>query len=387
MDVRALRAGSVAEVGEVIGRLRSEGFVPTLAVAFASISHDLEALRETLANAGLDVFGASSAGEMMVTGRDGERSDEAVATQSIVVMFLALDRAAYRIRLFDEEEQSPDAIGERIGAWARDAYAQPALVVMPAGLFFDAEPLVQGIERAAGAAQRSQIPIFGGKAGDDWKLGSPVVFDRDRVADAAVAVLCFDGDRVAVRGVAASGWQAVGAERTVTRAEGNAVHTIDGIPTQHLYREYLGPGAGTEIPLIELPLQVAREGYAVLRAPLMAAPDSEAILFSAPIAEGSRVRFSMSPGEQIIDASLEAMGALHAEAPSAQALLLFSCVCRHAALGPMAEDEVVPMQQLWDVPLIGLYAYGEIGRNDIGRCDYFNDTLVLVALEERKAES
>ena len=44
MDVRALRAGSVAEVGEVIGRLRSEGFAPTLAVAFASISHDLEAL-------------------------------------------------------------------------------------------------------------------------------------------------------------------------------------------------------------------------------------------------------------------------------------------------------------------------------------------------------
>jgi hypothetical protein len=53
------------------------------------------------------------------------------------------------------------------------------------------------------------------------------------------------------------------------------------------------------------------------------------------------------------------------------------------ALGPLAEDEVRPIQQLWNVPLAGYYTYGQIGKNDVGLCDYFNDTLVLVTLNER----
>jgi hypothetical protein len=210
-----------------------------------------------------------------------------------------------------------------------------------------------------------------------------VVFDRERVSGAGIAVLCFEGDRVSVRGLAVSGWQAVGIERTVTRAEGNLILEIDGVPTQRLYRKYLGPGVGTDIHYLELPLQLARDGYSVLRAGVMAVPETEGVLFAAPIAEGSRVRFSVSPGEQIIDESLEAMRALHAEAPGAEALVLFSCVCRLFALGPLAEDEVLPIQQLWGVPLVGFYTYGQLGRNDLGRCDYLNDTLVLVALEER----
>jgi hypothetical protein len=365
----------VTEVGQALNDLKAQDFAPTLAIVFASIAHDAEALRGTLARTGLDVFGASSSGELLATAGD----DEVVTRQSIVVMLLALDRAAYRVRLFEEAGDAPDVTGERIGAWARGTFSQPALVLMPASIHFDAEPLIHGIERAVGA----DIPIFGGKAGDDWQLTGPVVFDQERVSGTAIAALCFDGDRIAVRGLAVSGWQAVGIERTVTRADGNTVLEIDGVPAQRLYREYLGQGVGTDIQYLEVPLQLARDGYSVLRAAIMAVPETEGILFGSPVAEGSRVRFSVSPGPQIIEASLDAMRELHAEAPGAQALLLFSCVCRLFALGPLAEDEVMPIQQLWDVPLVGYYTYGEIGRNDLGRCDSLHDTLVLVALEER----
>jgi hypothetical protein len=375
MQIRTLRETSVDAIEAALADLAAEGFAPTLAIVFASIAHDIDELRQRFAQAGLDVFGASSSGELLAT----SGSDLVVTRQSIVVMLFALDRGVYRVRLFDEVNGAPEVAGEQIGTWARETFAHPALVLMPAGIFFDAEPLVRGIERVAG----TDIPIFGGKAGDDWTLRGPLVFDRARSSGAAIAVLCFDGDRISVRGLAVSGWRAVGVDRIVTKADGNVVHEIDGIPTQQLYREYLGAGVGTDIQYLELPLQLARERYSVLRAGVMPVPDSGAVVFAGPIPEGSRVRFSVPPGDHIVEESLEAMRSLNAQEPDAQALLLFSCVCRLFALGPLAEDEVRPIQGLWGVPLAGLYTYGQIGLNDIGVCDYLNDTLALVTLRER----
>lgn len=374
MEVHALRGASVGEIGEAVVRLRATGFNATLAIAFASVAHDAGALRDALASQGLDVFGASSSGELLV----GTGEDDVVTRQTIVVMLLALDRAAYRVRLFDEGD-SAAGTGERIGNWANAAFERPALILMPAGIFYDPEPLIRGVQRVAGA----DAPIFGGKAGDDWTLQGPVVFDRDTVSGQAIVALSVDTDRIAVQGLAANGWQAVGVDRVVTKADGNTVYEIDGVPTQRLYREYLGSGVGTEIQYLELPLQLARDGYSVLRAGVMPASESGAVLFAAPIPEGSRVRFSVPPGEHIVEESLEAMRSLHAREPSAEALLLFSCVCRLFALGPLAEDEILPIQQLWGAPLVGFYTYGQIGLNAIGRCDYLNDTLALVTLRER----
>lgn len=116
---------------------------------------------------------------------------------------------------------------------------------------------------------------------------------------------------------------------------------------------------------------------------MLPAPQPGSLFFAGAVREGSRVRFSTSPGVEIIDEALEEMRKLREQVPNAEALVLFSCACRHMALGPMAEDEIRPMQQLWNVPMVGLYVYGEIGVNDRGRCDFHNETCVLVALAEQ----
>jgi hypothetical protein len=40
------------------------------------------------------------------------------------------------------------------------------------------------------------------------------------------------------------------------------------------------------------------------------------------------------------------------------------------------------MQRLWNVPMVGFFTYGEIGRNAGGATDFHNETCVLVALRE-----
>ena len=249
---------------------------------------------------------------------------------------------------------------------------------MATGLTTDGEQIVRGLQSEVGAG----TPIFGGLAGDDLRFTQTFVFTGRKITSQGGIVLAFDGDRVALDGIASSGWVAVGAEKTVTKAEGNVVHTIDGVPALDLYKDYLGLELDSDIRIPEYPLQIQREGYSVLRAALTSVPDTRSLVYAGTVPEGAKVRFSCSPGSTITEQTLGEFRTLHGRVPDAEALILFSCKARHMALGPLAEDEVVPMQQLWNRPMIGFFTYGEIGRNAEGATDFHNETCVLVTLKE-----
>jgi hypothetical protein len=291
---------------------------------------------------------------------------------------LDLERSAYGVRLFETEDRGWHDLGVAAGRWARASFDRGPILIMGTGLTSDGEQIVRGVLREAGA----DTPIFGGLAGDDWRLTRTYVFTGRRISTEGVIALAFDGNRVALDGVATSGWVAVGAEKTVTSAEGNIVHTIDGVPAMDVYKDYLGLSSDTDLIIAEYPLQLQRDGYTVLRAALMAAPGSRSLVYGGTVPEGSKVRFSCSPGTAITEHALGDLRELRQRAPAADALLLFSCKARHMALGPLAEDEVEPIQRLWQAPMVGFYTYGEIGRSARGATDFHNETCVLVTLRE-----
>jgi hypothetical protein len=374
MDVRALQGRTLPEVDAALKSMLADGVAPNLAIVFASVAHNLTALGAMLASAGMDVFGASSSGEILAA-----EFEQIIYEQSIVALLINVDRAAYCLRLFDAHDQPLSRVGQEVGLWAKETFAQPALLVMMSGVWPDGEQLVKGFMQATDTA----IPLYGGKAGDDGHLKDTFVFSNNGLSDFGVLALSVDQSRITVQGQAASGWHAVGIERTITESDGMVVRTIDNVPALDLYRDYLGVANDTEITFLEWPLQILRDGYSVLRTPMWPAPQPGALQFAGIVAGGSQVRFSTSPGIEIIDEALAEMRKLHEQIKAAKALVLFSCLCRHLALGPLAEDEVQPMQQLWGAPLVGFYSYGEIGPNIAGVCDFHNSTCVLVALGER----
>jgi hypothetical protein len=373
VKAHAVVVGSVEALARRIEAVRAEGNAPTLAIVFASITHDLAEVARVFREAGVDVFGASSAGEIVVGG-----AGESIRERSIVALLLDLDRSAYAIRLGELEGRTSDELGAACGRWARASFDHGPILVMATGLTTDGEQIVRGLQSEVG----SRTPIFGGLAGDDLQFTQTFVFSARKLSSQAALVLAFDGDRVALDGIASSGWVAVGGEKTVTSSEGNVVHTIDGVPALDLYKDYLGLELDSDIRIPEYPLQIQREGYTVLRAALTALPGTRSLVYAGTVSEGARVRFSCSPGMEITEQALGEVRAFQHRVPTADALILFSCKGRHMALGPLAEDEVEPMQRLWNAPLVGFYTYGEIGRNAAGVTDFHNETCVLVALRE-----
>ena len=371
MKAQPLAADSIETLERQLATLRSGEFTPTLAIVFASVAHDLAEVARVFREAGVDVFGASSSGEIVVGGEG-----ESIREQCIVALVLDLDRSAYGVRLFEAEGRGSHELGLAAGRWTRATFDRGPILIMATGLTSDGEQIVRGVQREAGA----ETPIFGGLAGDDFRLTRTYVFTGRKVSSEGVVALAFDGDRVALDGVASSGWVAVGAEKTVTSAEGNVVHTIDGVPALDVYKDYLGLSSDTDLIIAEYPLQLQRDGYTVLRAALTSAPGSRSLVYGGTVPEGAKVRFSCSPGVAITEHVLSEVRALRQRAPAADALILFSCKARHMALGPLAEDEVEPIQRLWNAPMVGFFTYGEIGRSAQGGTDFHNETCVLVTL-------
>ena len=198
-------------------------------------------------------------------------------------------------------------------------------------------------------------------------------------------------EKINVKGLATSGWDNIGIEKTITKSVGNVVYSIDDEPAVDVFIKYFQftESVDNTAEIIaqnfaQYPLQLTKEnGNTVLRAPLMVDIESRALNFAGGIPQGSKVKFSVQPGFDLIEKTTERVRARKSGIPEADAMIMFSCKARHMALGPMTGDEAGMIRGIWDKPLIGFFTYGEIGTAKNSTCDFHNETCSMVILEEK----
>ncbi len=352
----------------------AEGFTPTVGIMFTSVSLDARVVAEALADVPFPVFGATTCGEILAVG-----PESSVHERSAVVSLLEMDASAVHLRTFHGDDGAW-ALGRAVAEWSIGQFDQPVIIAALGGLALDGEDFVRGVTSVAGA----DVALFGGLSGDDWRFTETSVFTNGGHVTPGAVVLVLDGRKVAVSGIATSGWIGLGAEKIVTSSQGNVVRTIDNIPALDVYTRYLGiqpedlPGIGVEYPML-----VHREdNTSVLRAVVGVDHATRSLVFAGTVPQFARVRFSSSPGFEVVDYAKTDLASHHERNPGADFLLMFSCMARHAALGPIVEEEITRAHELWQCPLIGMFTYGEIGRNARGHCDFYNETCTLVTLRE-----
>jgi hypothetical protein len=364
---------SVDQIERHLQSARQEGSAPTLAIVFSSYTQDLRELSAVFAKFDVEVFGASTSGEI---------TNDEVHENSIAVMLLDISPDAYRLKVFEREGKTSYQVGQNVAEWAKTVYDNPAFMVMSAGLQADGEQIVKGIIDT----MEREVQLFGGLAGTEPGITpGTFVFNGSQVAADGVVGLVFDQNTIELHGIAVSGWKGIGTPKTVTKAEGNTVYEIDGEPALDIYNKYLNIATdGSDIAFVaEYPLVLMRDdGSSVMRAAMWANED-RSIVFSGSVPEGAKVRFSISPGSEIIEHAIEQMSEFNQQTPKSDAIVLFSCKARHLALGPMVEDEISGIHKLWNVPLVGFFTFGEIGPGSHGRCDFHNHTLVPVLIHEK----
>jgi hypothetical protein len=378
MTVKSFKASSVEALENQLSQLCADGFTPTVAIAFSSLIFDFQGVSSIFKKHGIDVFGCSTAGEIL---------DDEVYDHVTVGLLLDIDPQCFSIYFSEYGGKGVFQTGKEAGMLAREKFANPALIVGSGGVAIDAEQIVFGLQAGAGP----DVPIYGGLAADDLTFVATSVFDKNKVTDNGMVVLILDADKIEVKGMATSGWEGVGMENIITKAEGNVVYAINDEPALDVFIKYFGYFDNSEVKgktlstiSAQYPLQIIREdGTTVLRSPLMGDDHTRTLTLAGGVREGDRFRFSIIPGFEVIDQTIEDFSRLRKEAEDADALILFSCKGRHAALGPLIEDEVKGIYNFWKKPMAGFFTYGEIGPTPNGTCEFHNETCSLVLLKEK----
>mgnify|MGYP000002896258 FL=1 len=359
-------------------RSATQDFQPTLAILFCSLKHDLVAISTLFDEADIDLLGCSSAGEIR---------NENIYDSSIVCILTDIKREYYNI-ILQKTNDSTYQTALDVGYLVKSSFTNPAALAVSGGFSIDGEQIVRGIKDAV----QRDIPIFGGLAGDDAQQDKTYAFSRFGQTENGLVSLILNHDKIEVEGLATSGWEAIGAVHTITKAEGNIIYTIDDKPALDVFIRHFGyfDNVNTASETInkmssQYPLQIQRDGdYSILRSPLFRAED-ETLILSGGVKEGDKFRFSISPGFDVIDKTIEEYSLLQKENPKVDLMILFSCVGRHAALGPMIEDEIAGIYEKWEAPLVGLFTYGEIGSVKNKPSDFHNETCSLVLLKEKNS--
>lgn len=383
MVAKSIKGKSAEEIKIALAKSMTDGYKPTLAFAFISIKQDIDTIRTLLDQHEIQIFGATTGGEFI----DGE-----IGAGTIAILLVDLDPSNFQVLLEDYSDKDPETVMQGMAAKAKDQFKNPAFILSCSGdiksktELLIADPLIQAIESVTG----KETTIWGGRAGDDFMFDETVVFTHHQSTKRGILLLVMDGDKMLVRGQAASGQKPLGTEKIITKAVENWVYEIDHQPAAEMVLKYLGLNLTDEeaekyYPNQNVVFSVSRDkGDPVLRGTGLFNWKDRSIFILGQIKEGDKIRLTIPPDFEIIEeVHRNAEKIKREEMPDADALLMFSCVGRLAQFGPLIGDEIEGVKNVFNVPMAGFFTYGEFGRTKNGNNEFHVNTCCWVVLKEK----
>ena len=379
MKAKSIKGKSTEEIKSALTDSMADGFQPTLAIVFLSLSQDRKAITELLDKAGVQVFGATT---------NGEFTDEVPEKLSSAILLLDMNKSHFHILHKEYNDEKYKEAATSLAVAAKEKISNPAFLIAGSHAATDAESLLRGFEEVIGP----QVNVYGGMAGDDFTFSEQFVFTNNWESNKGMVVLALDENEITIKGKATCGWRAVGTEKTVTKSEGTHVYTVDNVPVLDITAKYGGienispgnPGLLLEIAA-NFPLQLQREkGDPVMRPGLVIDWTDHSFYCSGTVPQGSKVRFSLPPDWDVMDKVIQSAADLKAnEMPEADAVVVFSCAGRILSLGPLMKQELEGIKNVWNVPMAGMFSNAELARATGGSLEMHNLTTCVIALKEK----
>lgn len=379
MKAKSIKGKSTEEIKTALEQSMADGFKPTLAVVFLSVTQDRNAICKILDDARIAIYGATTNGEFI---------DEELGKGSVAILLLDINREHFSI-LFDEfPGENYRQTSRALAAKALELFTNPAFLVSCSRISTDAEEILHGFEDIIG----KQVNVFGGLAGDDYNYNEQFVFTNGKETNGGIVSIVLDENKILIKGRATCGWNAAGTVKTITKSEGRRVFTIDDIPALDITAKFSGITNVTKENknlVMEMatnfPLQLQKEnGASVMRPAYEINWDDHSYVCSGLMPQGSKVRFSLQPDFDVIEKVIhECEDLKESEMPTADAVIVYSCAGRLISLGPLMANEIEGIKQIWNVPMVGFFSNAELARATNGNLEMHNITTCCVVLKEK----
>ena len=379
MKAKSIKGKSPEEIKAALTESLSDGFKPTLAVVFLSNSQDLITICKILDKEEIEIFGSTAVGEFI----DGELEKD-----SIAILLLDINKNDFKVHLEERNGKSKLRTASEIGKKGIECFNYPAFIFVAGGSLIDGETLIKGINDAV----RKESIIFGGISGDDLRGTQTQLFTNNKTAQDGIICLIVNSEKIKLEGLATHGWKPIGTIRTVTDCEDCKLYTIDDEPALDIMTKFLGITLDdfSEEDIIHNvgnfdPIQLIRDdGNTITRAIRYLDKNERSILLAGPISYGTKIRFSLPPDNDIIEkVTKESKQIKEKYQPEADAMIMFSCIGRYYSLGPLVSNEIDGVKNVWNLPIVGLFCFGEIGKSFQGPQEFHNNTCCWITLKEK----
>lgn len=318
------------------------------------------------------IAGCSSSGSIL---------DVSISDDDAVATLVRFEHARVRLARADIQPDSDQAavaaalMAELAGEDLRHVF------VLTDGLQVNGSTLARGLNRAG-------IAVSGGMAGDGARFKHTWVMANAPAAMGVVAAIGFYGP-LQIRSGCFAGYEEFGAERLVTRSQGNVVYEIDGEPALDLYKRYLAdqaaglPASGLRFPLS---IQSRSQEHAVIRTLLAVDEAERSLTYAGDVPQGHLCKLMRTNVDSLIEhAGKAAVSAMPQDMGKHGLCLVVSCVGRRLVMGQLTEEELdVVREKLGAATTIaGFYSYGELAPfSDVLQCQLHNQTMTLTTFYE-----
>ncbi len=377
MKAKNLSAYSMEELQTLLEATIQDNFQPTLALVFISPNLPFQQIPDIFKKKNISIVGCTTMGEIY---------NEEICDQSISVLLMDIDPVFYSIYQ-KEYKDTTYATAFELGQKAASTFNNPGIIVYSGGITVDGEKLVYGIKDGA----KKEIPLYGGLAGDDGNFQETHCFTDNSISNGGLVALIFDLDKIQLDGLSYSGWDDFGSIKKITKSDGNIIYEIDGKPAAQEFQKYFGglqEDKEQEITIIpgQYPLKIIRgNDTSIVRSVMVSDKENQSLVLAGGVKEGDNFVFCIPPDFSVINSTIKNFERLKEKISKVDAVIMNSCGARLQAFGPMLEDEIDGIYNYWKKPMIGIFAYGEIGNTNLANnnCEFHNVTCSLVTITDK----
>ncbi len=380
MKSKALSVFSIEELKSTLTNIIETEFQPTLAIVFSSSNFPFQEVSSVFKENGVETVGCTTAGEIL---------NESTLENSLAVMLVDIDKSYFKVFHQAYDEKKARSVSIKLGEMAKETFANPGILAYSSGITIDGESIVTHIKKALG----KEIPLYGGLAADNFRQIATHTFTNNHLEDYGLAAIIIDTDQIEMQGMTFSGWNELGRRHVVTKADGNILYEIDEKPALDQFIKYFGnlkfqdSGEGEELLSVpgQYPLKVERpDGTVFMRSTLIYDFKERALILAGAVKDGDEFKFCPTPDFEVVDKTIEKYQEFSKKQPNVDVLIMNSCIGRKFSFGPMFEDEVEGIYNIWKKPMIGYMAYGEIGNTGEKQiCEFHNVSCALVTLTQK----
>jgi hypothetical protein len=327
-----------------------------------------------------------------IIGCSGTRSiiGDTLEEDAIVAVALGFARTSVRIARAQVTELSQSrTAGKEIGTtlFAKDL---AGIFVLADGLRVDGSDFTAGLTARIGPGPL----IVGGMASDPRDYLETLVGADCAPRSGMIAAVGFYGSAIRLSHGRASGWDAFGPRRRITRSNGNVLYELDGKPAFELYQRYLGEELSASISSsgVIFPLQISPPEHperTLVRAPLAVDEGPASMTFAGHMPQGWIARLMRGNTDRLILGAADAARQARVEpmpgSRSESLALIVSCAGREQIMGQRTERELELAGAALgsETKRIGFYSFGEIApMSDSGISEVHNQTMTITSLTE-----